>query len=187
MTLDDAVSSVITANVSSDSNNNNNNQSEQQQLFASPPRIQQQQQPNYSNIQQPEPVLPLQPQQQQQFQRPSPLSSVQTLGIPSSSTASTGGGAFSRSAVRPRTPNSNEEAEAADRRRQQQPLVHHAAAASISSSAANGLRMADVHDLIHLKQPATEDDVLRTLQARFVNQKYFVSSNSALEKDLKKC
>ena len=36
-------------------------------------------------------------------------------------------------------------------------------------------KLADVHDLIHLPQPITEDLVLRALQARFFNRNYFVS------------
>jgi hypothetical protein len=36
--------------------------------------------------------------------------------------------------------------------------------------------LAEVQDLIHLESPLTEDDVMRTLQARFFNQKYFVSA-----------
>ena len=36
-------------------------------------------------------------------------------------------------------------------------------------------KLADVQDLIHLKPPLGEDQVLRTLQARFFNKKYFVS------------
>ena len=35
-------------------------------------------------------------------------------------------------------------------------------------------RLAEVADLIHLESPITEDLVIRTLQARFVNQKFMV-------------
>ena len=37
-------------------------------------------------------------------------------------------------------------------------------------------KLADVHDLIHLPQPISEDLVLRALQARFFNRNYFVST-----------
>ena len=36
-------------------------------------------------------------------------------------------------------------------------------------------KLADVHDLIHLPQPITEDLVLRALQARFFNRNYFTN------------
>ena len=39
-------------------------------------------------------------------------------------------------------------------------------------------RLADINDLIHLDSPITEDAVIRTLQSRYVNQKYVVSSTS---------
>lgn len=39
-------------------------------------------------------------------------------------------------------------------------------------------RLADINDLIHLDSPITEDAVIRTLQSRYVNQKYVVSSIS---------
>lgn len=38
----------------------------------------------------------------------------------------------------------------------------------------------DMEDLIHLQGPLTEDAVMRTLQARFNEKKYFVSSHSHL-------
>lgn len=34
----------------------------------------------------------------------------------------------------------------------------------------------EIHDLIHLSGPLTEDSVLRTLNARFINRDYFVSA-----------
>ena len=39
-------------------------------------------------------------------------------------------------------------------------------------------RLADINDLIHLDSPITEDAVIRTLQSRYVNQKYVVSSTN---------
>ena len=36
-------------------------------------------------------------------------------------------------------------------------------------------KLAEINDLIHLESPITEDLVIRTLQARFVNQKFMVS------------
>jgi hypothetical protein len=62
-------------------------------------------------------------------------------------------GAFSRSAVRPRTPNEHSE----------------------RSKAADRSKLVEINDLIHLEPPLTEDSVIRTLQARFFHQKHFVS------------
>lgn len=36
----------------------------------------------------------------------------------------------------------------------------------------------DMDDLIHLLGPLTEDAVMKTLQARFIEKKYFVSCKS---------
>ena len=36
--------------------------------------------------------------------------------------------------------------------------------------------LTDIHDLIHLAGPLTEDAVLKCLQARFCANQYFVSS-----------
>ena len=38
-------------------------------------------------------------------------------------------------------------------------------------------RLADINDLIHLDSPITEDAVIRTLQSRYFNQKYVVSTS----------
>lgn len=70
------------------------------------------------------------------------------------------GGAFSRSAVRPRTPpgGGSWEFDPSVRQSQQQ----------------RG-RLAKMQDLIQLEPPLTEDAIMRTLQARFNNQKYFTN------------
>ena len=44
--------------------------------------------------------------------------------------------------------------------------------------------LATINDLIHLQGPLTEDAVLKTLQARFYNQKYQVCSTAAVTQDL---
>ncbi len=41
-------------------------------------------------------------------------------------------------------------------------------------------RLTELHDLIHLDPPLSEDAILRTMQARFFNQKYFVSTIQAV-------
>ncbi len=43
------------------------------------------------------------------------------------------------------------------------------------SSRRSSSKLAEVGDLIHLDAPLQEDTILRALQARFFNQKYFVS------------
>lgn len=40
---------------------------------------------------------------------------------------------------------------------------------------AHNVQSKDMDDLIHLQGPLTEDAVMRTLQARFNDEKYFVS------------
>ena len=42
-------------------------------------------------------------------------------------------------------------------------------------------KLAEIDDLIHLESPITEDLVIRTLQARFVNQKFMVSFNTVIQ------
>lgn len=69
------------------------------------------------------------------------------------------GGAFSRSAVRPRTPPDERI------RKRERDLADEARKS----------RLAEIRDLIHLDPQMTEDSILRTLQARFFNQKYLVS------------
>ena len=69
-------------------------------------------------------------------------------------------GAFSRSAVRPRTPQE-------ERMRKRERNM---------ADEARKSRMAELQDLIHLEAPLSEDAIMRTLQARFFNQKYYVST-----------
>ena len=47
--------------------------------------------------------------------------------------------------------------------------------ASVMSEMRNKNVYSDVHDLIHLPGPLTEDALLRALQARFLSKEYFVS------------
>ncbi len=72
------------------------------------------------------------------------------------------GGAFSRGAVRPRTPTDESRGQ---RRRERIPVA--------DDLKKNNLGNLD--DLIHLEPPLNEDTVIRALQARFFNQKYYVS------------
>ncbi|TRY68528.1 hypothetical protein TCAL_13103 [Tigriopus californicus] len=69
------------------------------------------------------------------------------------------GGAFSRSAVRPRTPPDERI------RKRERDLADEARKS----------RLAEISDLIHLEPQMTEDAILRTLQARFFNQKYLTN------------
>ena len=191
----------MTANVSDqpssggNANGSNNDSSMAPPSQLSPPRPISTLQHNYSNIQQPAPVLPLAsavPTPPLGVQRPAgPSSLPSTQGSNGNSTAgspftaglpgSTGGlagsgsggsqltlpggsgdgnGAFSRSAVRPRTP--PEERGARQRER------------TVADEVLRN-RLSEIQDLIHLEAPITEDSIMRTLQARFFNQKYFVS------------
>jgi hypothetical protein len=49
------------------------------------------------------------------------------------------------------------------------------------SNANSGLTSSDMDDLIHLLGPLTEDAVMKTLQARFNEKKYFVGFNALLD------
>ena len=198
------VSSVMTANVSDPASSNgapplpetgpahsNTNSGLTPPSQMSPPRPISTLQHNYSNIPQPAPVIPqLQYNAPQRPpQGPSSLpsndnspaggSSPFTLGIPLNSNpqlqngiipsngfsgqvfqgVEAGGGAFSRSAVRPRTP-----MEEKIRKRERN------LAEEFRKS-----KLAELQDLIHMDLPLTEDSIMRALQARFFNQKYFVS------------
>ena len=123
------------------------------------------QQHNYSNLQQPPPItapVPLQassrpPHSATPPSGPGSLPSrdQDQKGKSESPVDPNGAGAFSRSAVRPRTPPAP------------------AAPAPLTSSAL--MRLSEVRDLIHLETPLGEDAILRALQARFFNQKYYVS------------
>ena len=88
--------------------------------------------------------------------------------------AASGVGAFSRSAVRPRTPPHSQQPALP---RPQQPGGPNCVAA-VANSASDRSKLAGVQDLIHLEPAIYEDDVMRTLQARFFHQKYFVSGES---------
>lgn len=97
------------------------------------------------------------------FAPPVPMAShPQTLGLPPASTTPTETtaptGAFSR--VRPRTPPQER------MRKREKDLADEAKKS----------KLADMQDLIHLDMPLSEDSVMRVLQSRFFNQKYFVSS-----------
>lgn len=140
----------------------------------SPPRPISTLQHNYSNIQQPAPVMP-----NRSLPTPPPMrngysnGSIQTLGLPttngtavqnnksSSPSIQISEGAFSRSAVRPRTPNTD-----TSYRRRERNLI---------SEEAKRSKLAELRDLIHLEPPLSEDAILRVMQARFFNQKYYVS------------
>ena len=69
------------------------------------------------------------------------------------------GGAFTKTAVRPKTP----------------PEYRVARREKMAFEEAKKSRLANINDLIHLDLPISEDTVIRTLQSRFFNQKYFVS------------
>ena len=94
-----------------------------------------------------------------------------------SSNASGEGGAFSKSAVRPKTPPSSmgppppPPPTGGDRLRRRERV-------SADEAARKTALAADVDDLIHLgsamPDAIDEDSVVRALQARFFNQKYFV-------------
>lgn len=45
----------------------------------------------------------------------------------------------------------------------------------VTNNAPNELSPIEMNDLIHLMGPLTEDAVMKTLQARFTEKKYFVS------------
>ena len=91
--------------------------------------------------------------------------------VPASNTAAAAG-AFSRSAVRPRTPPHSQPQ--SSRPPPGGPATNSVAGTAASSSVDRS-KLAEVQDLIHLEPAIYEDDVMRTLQARFFHQKYFVS------------
>jgi hypothetical protein len=171
---EEVASSVMTANISDPasmmmaSSGNKNNLVSAGQL--SPPQPVSTLQHNYSNIQQPIPRS-TPPQNHGSLTSSHTQSSNNTSPALTTASASpcgglmtllpgeNGGGAFSRSAVRPRTP-----PEERLRRR-----------VKLAADEAKKSKLADLRDLIHLEAPLTEDAVIRTLQARFFNQKYFVS------------
>eukprot|EP00095_Tigriopus_kingsejongensis_P002709 maker-scaffold809_size94238-snap-gene-0.26 protein:Tk02709 transcript:maker-scaffold809_size94238-snap-gene-0.26-mRNA-1 annotation:"myosin-i heavy chain" len=188
------VSSVMTGNVSDPSTNSadllaqseDNGNVTEPRLIAnaqlSPPQPVNTIQHNYYNIQQPAPLVPgshpnhhngpsqrlshhhePNPSDGRQVHRVLPLNSNiqnQALPPPPPMLPSAGeGGAFSRSAVRPRTPPDERI------RKRERDLAEESRKS----------RMAEVQDLIHLDSPMTEDAIVRTLQARFFNQKYFTN------------
>ena len=139
---------------------------------------------NYSNIQQPSPVLAAAVSDPHlsrngltaSSQRPSgpssltgssnnasPFSQLAPTATPAVIANGVQGGAFSRSAVRPRTP--TDEPRSHRRRERGQP-----------TDDAKKSKLGNLHDLIHLEPPLNEDAVIRALQARFFNQKYYVSN-----------
>ncbi len=172
----EVASSIMTANVSdpqsgTGSQNNSNTGSggghPPQLPLTSPPQPVSTLQHNYSNIQAPIPTTSNNgslTSSRTHSSNASPFNGVTLpqppLGppppVPSNSE---GGGAFSRSAVRPRTPT-----EERVKRREKMAIDE-----------AKKSRLSEVADLIHLEPPLTEDLVIRTLQARFYNEKYFVS------------
>ena len=186
--MNEDVSSVsaMTANVSDPQDSSGPNGNEPQFLPShppqmsvppsqmSPPRPISTLQHNYSNIQQPAPVMIMggrnlptpPPQQHQQLGLPQPPPMTTTTTAPTSSASSAspmlhlegGSGAFSKSAVRPRTPT----------RSRDRGLVS-------AEEARKSTKLAEMQDLIHLERPLTEDSIMRALQARFFNQKYYVS------------
>jgi hypothetical protein len=145
---------------------------------------------NYSNIQQPSPVLAAAISEPHltrnglttSSQRPSGPNSLNSspfaqIGGPAPATVahshatslgalpgSQQGGAFSRSAVRPRTPPE-------DRGRRRERVTQ--------TDDAKRSKLGSLNDLILLEPPLNEDAVIRALQARFFNQKYYVSQHMA--------
>jgi len=89
----------------------------------------------------------------------------QTLSSEFSSKAEQG--AFSKRAVRPLTPSEDQRPPPTHHQRRREKLPH-------PDEARRG-KLGDLNDLIHLEPPMNEDSVIRALQARFFNQKYFVS------------
>ena len=194
------VSSVMTANVSDPPSSGGAGGGAGPQIAPpsqlSPPQPISTLQHNYSNIQQPAPMLPTPPNgvtsngHSGRPMGPSSLPSTtassrnhsaspggsgspfgQPGGNPSGPSAQQSGsqqqqqqtetfGAFSRSAVRPRTPQE-------ERMRKRERNMAEESRKS---------KMAELQDLIHLEAPLSEDSIMRTLQARFFNQKYYVSS-----------
>ena len=175
------VSSVMTANVSDppSSGGGGGGLRPTKQQFSPPAQPVSTLQHNYSNIQQPSPVLAAAISEPHltrngpttSSQRPSGPNSLNGSPalVPNGNSASLGvlpgaqqGGAFSRSAVRPRTP--TEEPRTQRRRERVTP-----------GDDVKRSKLVGLHDLIHLEPPLNEDAVIRALQARFFNQKYYVS------------
>ena len=94
--------------------------------------------------------------------------------------AAAAAGAFSRSAVRPRTPPHSQQQSSSSRAPPPPggPASTSTSVAAVASSVDRS-RLSEVQDLIHLEPAIYEDDVMRTLQARFFHQKYFVSSEGS--------
>lgn len=120
----------------------------------SPPKPVSTIQHNYSNIHQPipRPTASINSSRTQSSNNTSPSLSGGVIANFGSE-----GGAFSR--MRPRTP----------------PEVRLAQREKLAAEEAKRSRLAEINDLIHLEPPLSEDAVIRTLQSRFFNQKYFVS------------
>ena len=129
------------------------------------------QQNDYYNLQQPAPVLPTLPGPMptvssrgqsassgpsSKAESPSAFYFQQFQNPPAHLSSSDGNGAFSR--VRPRTP-----PEERARRRER----------NLAEDARKS-KLGDIQDLIHLEPPLSEDVIMRALQSRFFNQKYFV-------------
>ena len=181
------VSSVMTANLSDPPASGGQNRLKpvplQQQLHP-PAQPVSTLQHNYSNIQQPSPVLAAAVSEPHlsrngltaSSQRPSgpssltgssnnasPFSQLAVTATPAVIINGVQGGAFSRSAVRPRTP--TDEPRTHRRRERGEP----------TTDDSKKSKLGNLHDLIHLEPPLNEDAVIRALQARFFNQKYYVS------------
>jgi len=192
------VSSVMTANVSDPASSGGRLKppplQQHQQQLSPPAQPVSTLQHNYSNIQQPSPVLaaavsdPLLSRNgltaSQRPSGPNSLTGSSNNASPFAQLAVTAtpaiitngnthapvailppgvqGGAFSRSAVRPRTPTDEPRAH---RRRERAP----------PTDDAKKSKLGNLNDLIHLEPPLNEDAVIRALQARFFNQKYYVS------------
>ena len=194
------VSSVMTANVSDPASSGGRlkpaplQQQQQQQQLSPPAQPVSTLQHNYSNIQQPSPVLAaavsdphLSRNGLSASQRPSgpnsltgssnnasPFAQLAVTATPAIITngntqppvgilpPGVQGGAFSRSAVRPRTPTD-------------EPRTHRRRERAPPTDDAKKSKLGNLSDLIHLEPPLNEDAVIRALQARFFNQKYYVS------------
>ena len=172
----------MTANVSDPPSSNGGLRPPAKQQFSPPAQPVSTLQHNYSNIQQPSPVLAAAISEPHltrnglttSSQRPSGPNSLNGSPalVANGNSASLGvlpgaqqGGAFSRSAVRPRTPTTDETR--TQRRRER----------VTPADDAKRSKLGGLGDLIHLEPPLNEDAVIRALQARFFNQKYYVSQS----------
>lgn len=142
----------------------------------SPPKPISSIQNNASVIQQPFPVMPLLKSSCKSGNKssgnpaslmtaaPSPFGS-QTLGIPPALTTNDASSAFS-AVIR-------------GQQYHQQVSGNHMDVSG--GDEASNSKLANLDDLIRLEPPLTEEAIMRTLQARFYNQKYFVSSNCSFQ------